>query len=92
MTSTTEETPEEEVATGGPLPELVEREAALDALGRRLHDRIGRAGNVVVNHPAELRLLQRLDRDGLDSFARAHGLNVVVHGHSYEFTHRAARH
>ena len=72
----------------------VEYRNALDALGDRLHARVGRAGDVVVNHPAELRLLRDLGGDELVAFAHAHGLNVVRRGHgsAYEFTHRGGGH
>lgn len=77
------------------VPELfwpVPSETARERLGRRMDARIGLAETVTIGHPAETRLLKPLNRDELESFARAHGLHVVrrVGGRFFEFSRRAS--
>ena len=89
MTATTGESANDEIATSGPLPELIGSDAALDACGRMIHICIVRKETAIINHPTELRLC----RGGLTSFAHHRISNVVDRGHgsSSEFTPRAAR-
>lgn len=83
---------EELVSDAPPTPQATDAALASDRerFGEHLSERVGLAGSVLIEHPAERRLLATLGPEDLRAFAHAHGLEVVrrVGGRVFEFTRR----